>query len=212
MYFQSCLTTCGRESLGGVSRAASPWVGVETTYLALPTDVGQGVAEVEWLLEAAAGLPLRFPIGVGIVGVAVVVGAHPLRALLLGGLGLGFRLGFGHAGSARHAAAGQSVLLCLQLGRQAGVGILARALPLLLFAGGQRNLDRAVGAGVVVRGRAAVGVMLGGRARRGRRHLGHLGGRYGVESGFDQALDGSLRGVSMVAGSKACSRYGLSAR
>lgn len=162
------------------------------TYLVLPAEFGQRKTQVKRFLEAAPCLALRLGAGVG-AGVAVVVGAHPLRALLLGGLGP--RLGLGHAGTARHAAARETVLLCLELGGQAGVGILARALP-LLFLGGwrQRDLDLAVGASVVVRGRVAVCVVLGGGARGGRGDLGDLGGRDGVKAGFYQVLDGNLFG------------------
>lgn len=162
------------------------------TYLVLPTEFGQGKTQVKRFLKAAPCLALRLGARVG-AGVAVVVGPHPLRALLLGGLGP--RLGLGHAGTARHAAAREPVLLCLELGGQAGVGILARALP-LLFLGGwrQRDLDLAVDARVVVRGRVAVCVVLGGGARGGRGDLGDLGGRYGVKAGFYQVLDGNLFG------------------
>ena len=73
-----------------------------TPYLAFSANVRQRVAQVEGLLEAAACLTLRFPAGVRILDVAIVVGPHPLGALLLGCLGLHFALG--RAGPARHPA------------------------------------------------------------------------------------------------------------
>lgn len=175
--------------------------GLAKTYLALPAQLRQRVAEVERLLKAAAGFPLGLAAAVRVFGVAVIVGAHPLGALLFGSLGLGFRLRFGDAsaGTARHAAAGQPVLLCLQLSGQTRVGILAGALALLLFARRrQRDLNLAVDARVVcvVGGRLAVGAVLGGLFGGGAGGgswdgLGGLGG-HSVEAGFDQGFDSVL--------------------
>lgn len=74
-----------------------------STYLALSAEIRQRVAEIEGLLKATSGLPLRFFTAVGILGVAIVVGAHPLGALFLGRLGL--HLCLGRAGTAGHPAA-----------------------------------------------------------------------------------------------------------
>lgn len=73
------------------------------TYLALSADVHQRVAEIEGFLEAPAGLALRFSTPIGILGVALVVGARPLGTLLLGRLR--FHFGLGRSGATSHPAA-----------------------------------------------------------------------------------------------------------
>lgn len=119
------------------------------------------MAEIERLLEAASGLPLRLAAGLGVASVTVVVRVRRLRALLL--LGLGLRLGLGRPATPGHAGARQSVLLGLELGSQAGVGIFARAVTLPLLGWRKRDLNLPVGTRVicVVGRRAAVSSVIG---------------------------------------------------
>lgn len=165
------------------------------SYLSLATQVREGGAECEWLLESSASLALDWYRVATCVDIAVVVGTDllgallPRRLLFLGRLGL-------VAATAGRATACHAVLLGLQLRSQARVCILhrGRALGLLLRRLGGR------------RGAAIIGGAVGRRAlirrrfiRRGRGgHVDIVGARDGIESAFDELLNGSLVIVSAL--------------